>query len=172
MGDPVPNLEWIDTLYGTYNTNSEQLAIRNTWLFKEQFWGDQKVPYYQVLLFKLFWFSTIRIRNNRSFQDFLQVLKLESYHSYIIKRTFWSWIDFKVIRVVFIIIIIWLLIICKTKRNNQRYIANDEHRQFDPTLKKHQKSSQHEILFLEARRLLIKKFIDQNSINKNNSKCR
>jgi hypothetical protein len=23
LGDPVPNLEWIDTLYGTYSTNRE-----------------------------------------------------------------------------------------------------------------------------------------------------
>ena len=30
--DPVPNLEWIDTLYVTYSTNSQQLAIRNIWL--------------------------------------------------------------------------------------------------------------------------------------------
>jgi hypothetical protein len=26
--DPVPNLEWTDTLYGTYSTNSEQLTIK------------------------------------------------------------------------------------------------------------------------------------------------
>ena len=29
LGDPVPNLEWIDTLYGTYSANSEQMALRN-----------------------------------------------------------------------------------------------------------------------------------------------
>ena len=28
-GAPVPNLEWIDTLYGTYSANSEQMALRN-----------------------------------------------------------------------------------------------------------------------------------------------
>ena len=47
-GDPVPNLEWIDNLYDTYITESEQLAIRNIWL---QFCGDQNVPYYQVWLY-------------------------------------------------------------------------------------------------------------------------
>ena len=31
LGDPVPNLELIDTLYGTYSTNSERLAIRKIW---------------------------------------------------------------------------------------------------------------------------------------------
>ena len=29
LGDPMPNLEWINILYGTYSNRSEQLAIRN-----------------------------------------------------------------------------------------------------------------------------------------------
>ena len=52
------------------------------WMIKNNFNGFyfciRSINFYSSLLqtlimFKLFWFSTIRIRNNRSFQDFLQV---------------------------------------------------------------------------------------------------
>ena len=41
-----PKTTDIDTLYGTYSTDCEQLALMN-----EQFWDDQKVSYQQVRLY-------------------------------------------------------------------------------------------------------------------------